>query len=198
MKRALVLLAAGAALTALAVAVGLRDSEPPALNGAQVQPLVPGPFAQADSLAADLLARVRGLDPVACELASRAVRSRNFWDGPAEPAASDDPRVAAIVRWALNAGGPEAVPVLDDGLRDPDTCVRRVAAIRLGRIDHPSAAERLRRALESSNADEREVAALGLGIAEDESAVPVLVRRLEEDDSSRVRRAAAWALGEIE
>ena len=198
MKRAYVLLVAGVAIVAIGLAIGLRDGDPPPLNGAPAQSVASDALAPADSLAADLLDRIRGLDPVACELASRAVRSQNWWGGQAEPAASDDPMVAAIVSWALDAGGPSAVPVLGGGLSDPDPCVRRVAAIRLGRIEDPAALDRLRRSLESTNADEREVAALGLGISENPEAVPALVGRLEGDESPRVRRAAAWALGEIE
>lgn len=198
MKSGTGLVAAVAAAAAVVLAIGLRDGEPPVLNGAPAQPAAPAAGAPADSLAADLLARVRGLDPVACELAARAVRSRNWWGGPAEPAASDDPRVAEIVRWALDAGGPGAVPVLAAGLADADPCVRRVAAIRLGRIEDPAATGALVRALGSPQAGEREAAALGLGIAEDPEAVPALVRALEGDDSPRVRRAAAWALGELD
>jgi HEAT repeat protein len=197
-KRAHALLAAGLAIGAIGLAFALRDREPPPLNGAPAQPVGPESLAPADSLAADLLARIRGLDPVACELASRAIRSRNWWGSPYEPAASDDPRVTAIVHWALDAGGPSAVSVLGGGLGDPDPCVRRVAAIRLGRIEDRTALDRLRRSLESPSPDEREVAALGLGISENPDAVPALVQHLEDDESPRVRRAAAWALGEIE
>ncbi|HUP20008.1 MAG TPA: HEAT repeat domain-containing protein [Gemmatimonadota bacterium] len=197
MRRLPLALGAAAALAAAVLAAALRDGEPPALNGAPVQPLelaVP-----ADSLAADLLERIRGLDPVACELAVGSVRSRSWRGGPPEPAASEDPRVLAVVRWALEEeGGDGAVPVLAAGLADPDPCVRRVAAIRLGRIDDPAASELLRRALESPEPGAREAGALGLGIAEDSAAVPALIARLEGDDSPRVRRAAAWALGEME
>jgi HEAT repeat protein len=198
MSRAHALIAAGVAVGAIALAIGLRKGDPPALNGAPAQPLGSEALGPADSLAADLLERIRGLDPVACELTTRAVRSQNWWGAPFEPAASDDPKVAAIVSWALEGGGPEAVPVLGGALGDTDPCVRRVAAIRLGRVDNPAALERLRRSLESPNATEREAAALGLGISEKSDAVPALVQRLEDDESPRVRRAAAWALGEIE
>ena len=198
MRRSGTLLAASAAVAAMALVVVLRDREPPALNGAPLQPLDVAPAISADTLAADLLARVRGLDAVACELATRAVRSRGSWGDPHQPGASEDPQVAAIVRWALDDGGSEAVPVLGAGLADPDPCVRRLAAIRLGRIEDPSAATWLRRALESANGAEREAAALGLGISDDAEAVPALVRHLAEDESPRVRRAAAWALGAID
>jgi HEAT repeat protein len=181
-------------LAGAAAVLSLRDDRLPVANGAPALPTLP-----ADSLAADLIARVRGLDPVACELAVRAVRSRNWGGGPAEPAASDDPHVNAIVQWALDdAGGAEAVPVLGAALADPDGCVRRTAAIRLGRIESPAAAARLQDALASADPGTREAAALGLGIAEDPETIPALVRVLEDDASPRVRRAAAWALGEIE
>jgi len=188
----------GFAIVGAVLVAGLRGGDPPSLNGAPVQPPVSAPFLGGDTLAADLLARIRGLDPVACELAARALRWQNTWGGAADPAASDDPRVGAIVRWALDAGGPEAIPVLAEGIRDPDPCVRRVAAMRLGRIETPAAAERLRRALESTNPAEREAGALGIGVAEDAASIPALVEALGRDESPRVRRMAAWALGEIE
>lgn len=195
MRRAPILLISIAVLAGAALVLSLKDDHLPEANGAAAPPRLP-----ADSLAADLIARIRGLDPVACELAIRAVRSQNWWGGgPAEPAASEDPHVMAIVQWALDdAGGAEAIPVLGAALGDVDPCVRRTAAIRLGRIDHPAAMSRLRDALGSDEAGEREAAALGLGVAEDATAIPALVRVLEDDGSPRVRRAAAWALGEIE
>ena len=198
MRRLAGLAVAAAAVTALALAAGLREAEPPALNGAPVQP--PAPAVPADSLAADLLQRIRGLDPVVCELAVRAVRSRNWWGSdPMEPTASQDGRVLAVVRWAVaEEGDAAAIPVLAAGLTDGDPCVRRMAAIRLGRIEDPAVAGRLRDALESPVAGTREAGALGLGIAGDPASVPALIARLEGDESPDVRRAAAWALGEMD
>ncbi len=190
MRRAHVLMAAGAVAAAAGLFAGLREDRLPSANGATLQP-------PADSLAADLIAGVRGLDPVACELAARAMHRNWGRGGPGEPASSDDPRVLAIIDWAMNEGGPGAVPVLGAALADPDPCARRIAAIRLGRVNDPAATRRLREALEGADPGQREVAALGLGVAEDDAALPALVQALESDASPRVRRAAAWALGEM-
>ncbi len=183
---------ATAALT-LIVGLGSGGSAGPAASPASAQPVA----APTDTLAADLLDRLRGLDPVACALATRTIRSRNMWVGDMPSTGNDDARTAEIVAWALEEGGAAAIPVLAGALGDADGCVRRVAAIRLARIDEPAALERLTRSLDAAAPGEREAAALGLGIRGHESAIPALVQRLERDDSAQVRRAAAWALGEI-
>lgn len=146
-----------------------------------------------------LVEAIRGADPVICELAARAVRSRDgFWGSTPHPAAVADPEVQRIVEFAVGSEGAGTEEVLAGALSDADPCVRRIAAMRLGRIGTDIAHARLAEALESGSAAAREAAAVGLGISDDPRAIPALVRRLEEDDDVRVRRAAAWAMGKID
>jgi hypothetical protein len=160
----------------------------------------------ADSLANALLSTVRGADPVVCELAVRAVDGRHGWSSTADDLAGVGmpltPLQRATVQWAI-AGGEEgfadaaAVEPLTTGLRDPDPCVRRVAALKLGRGRDPRGIAALRAALAAPDASLRAVGALGLGYAEDPATIDDLGGALD-DSSPEVRAAAAWALGEIE
>lgn len=149
--------------------------------------------------AARLLDAVRGAEPVVCELAARAVRSRDgYWGQTPHPAAVDDAEVLGAVEFAVGSGGEGTEEVLAAALPDPDPCVRRIAAMRLGRVGTEEAHRRLAETLEGANAPAREAAAVGLGIADDARAIPALARRLAEDGDARVRRAAAWAIGKID
>ncbi len=149
--------------------------------------------------AARLLSAVRGADPVVCELAARAVRSRDgYWGQTPHPAAVEDESVLGAVEFAVGSGGEGAEGVLAAALSDPDPCVRRIAAMRLGRVGTEEAHRRLAETLEGADAAAREAAAVGLGIADDARAIPALARRLAEDGDARVRRAAAWAMGKID
>jgi HEAT repeat protein len=147
---------------------------------------------------------VRGANPVLCELATRSADAGGWWSrfGPLSDNPLDvDSASATLVAW-IQRGHKNAavVPRLRAGLRDTDACVRRVAGGLLGRVDHPSATAALVAALDDTSADTRYVAALGLGMSERSAtngAVASLIRRLA-DDSPRVRRSAAWALGSVE
>lgn len=174
-----------------------------------------GPSAQAeaatarvptDSLASALLETVRGADPVVCELAVRAVDGRHGWSSTADELAGVGtpltPLQRATVQWAIEGEEPEgadaaAVEPLAAGLRDPDACVRRMAALKLGRTGDPRGIAALRAALVGPEVTQRAVGALGLGYAEDPAAIDDLGGALD-DASPEVRAAAAWALGEIE
>ena len=151
------------------------------------------------------LTAVRGADPLLCELAARNVDMHGWWSrfGPMVDNPLDvDSSSAVLVAWVQRGNkNPILVPRLRTAMRDTDACVRRVAASFLGRIDHPTAIAALVAALDDASADTRHVAAIGLGLADDKSvgggAVESLMRRLR-DDSPRVRRSAAWALGSLE
>ena len=154
---------------------------------------------------ARLLQAVRGSDPFLCELATRQVDQHGWWSnwGPlgANPLELDSTS-AAMVAWIQRKhNDPSVVPRLRAGMRDQDACVRRVAGSFLGRVDHSSAIAALLAALDDENAETRNVAALGLGLGDDDmrpaGVIEPLVRRLR-DDSPRVRRSAAWALGALE
>ncbi|HJR53551.1 MAG TPA: hypothetical protein VJ982_07530, partial [Gemmatimonadota bacterium] len=64
-----------------------------------------GPAIPADSLAAQLLATVRGSDPVVCELAVRAVDGRHGWSSTVDELAGVGapltPLQRATIRWAV-------------------------------------------------------------------------------------------------
>lgn len=174
-----------------------------------------GPSAQAeaatasvpsDSLASALLETVRGADPVVCELAVRAVDGRHGWSSTADELAGVGMTMTALqratVQWAVQGDEPKesdaaAVEPLAAGLRDPDACVRRMAALKLGRTRDPRGIAALHDALEAPDVAQRAVGALGLGYAEDPAAIDDLGAALD-DASPDVRAAAAWALGEIE
>jgi hypothetical protein len=165
-----------------------------------------GPAIPADSLAAELLTTVRGADPVVCELAVRAVDGRHGWSSTADELAGVGARLTSLqratIRWAVAGGDderaePAAVAPLATALADADPCVRRMAALKLGRMRDPRGLEALRGALASGDADQRAIGALGLGYSEDPAAIEALGGVLD-DASPEVRAAAAWALGEIE
>ena len=149
-----------------------------------------------------LLESVRGVNTLACELATRSVDMHGSWsmwgDLSGNPLETDSAS-AALISWIQeDHGDPALVPRLQASLHDSDACVRRVAGSFLGRIQHPRAVAALLAALDDASADTRYVAAIGLGLAHDPpGALQPLVRRLR-DESAAVRRAAAWALGSLE
>ena len=142
------------------------------------------------------LARMRGTNAFACELALINIDHRN-WFGGLSNQISDSPFVDDSMALAL----PEelqtqaVIEPLMAGLRDSDACVRRTAASLLGRT--PRASERLRGALDDSSPDMRALAAFALGLAEDSAAAPRLLSLLR-DASPIVRATAVAALGELE
>lgn len=189
---------------AAAILVVCRSGDAgPAAQAQAAAALVP-----ADSLAAQLLATVRGSDPVVCELAVRAVDGRHGWSSTADElagvGATLSPLQRATIRWAVNGGDDErvgasaaAVEPLATALADPDLCVRRMAALKLGRMRDPRGMDALRRALGAADPGQRAIGALGLGYSEDPAAIDALGGVLD-DASPEVRAAATWALGEIE
>jgi hypothetical protein len=176
--------------------------------GPSAQAQSAGPAIPADSLATQLLATVRGADPVVCELAVRAVDGRHGWSSTADELAGVGAPLSrlqrATIQWAVageddasSGASAAAVAPLARALAEPDACVRRMAALKLGRMRDPRGIDALRGALASADADQRAIGALGLGYAEDPSAIEALGGALD-DASPEVRAAATWALGEIE
>ena len=207
MKRSTHVRAAGiASLFVLAAAILVVCRSGDAGPAAQAQSA--GPAIPADSLAAQLLATVRGSDPVVCELAVRAVDGRQGWSSTADELAGVGVPLSrlqrATIQWAVAGGEDEqsgasatAVAPLATALADPDACVRRIAALKLGRMRDARGMDALRRALASVDAGQRAIGALGLGYSEDPAAIDALGGALD-DASPEVRAAATWALGEIE
>ena len=150
------------------------------------------------------LEAVRGANPIACELATRNADSGGWWSrfGPLGDNPLDvDSASATIVAWVQRGHkNVSVVPRLRAALRDSDACVRRIAGGLLGRVDHPTATAALVAALDDASADTRAIAAIGLGMSDRSNTngtVSSLIRRLS-DESPRVRRSAAWALGSVE
>jgi hypothetical protein len=167
-------------------------------------PPAPDPSASAaaqESQARALLAAVRGISPVACALAVQAVGNGWGFSGDAEDAPAlgrGDADARPVLEWA-NGRSPsrDDVATLSDGLGDPDTCVRRMAARLLARANDAGGTDALVGALRGGDATRREAAILGLGWAGDARAVQPLIGLLADADPE-VRGGAAWALGHTE
>jgi hypothetical protein len=152
-----------------------------------------------ESGARPLLAAVRGISPVACELVSQSVG--NGWGmggGDAEDAPSlvqRDEATGRVLAWlgAQTASADDAA-ALRDGLGDPDACVRRVSARLLGRRRFEGGTDALLTALRSGEPLRRDAAVLGLGYAGDPRSVAPLAALLGDGDAE-VRGGAVWALG---
>lgn len=152
-----------------------------------------------EAQAADPLRRlfdgIRGANAVQCEM---AVGSVGNWYGWRQVSPDRDPQAGAVIAWVdRRHRDPALVPPLAAALKDPDTCVRRMAARLLGRIRVPAARARLLEALGDREAETRRLAAIGLGIFSDKSTTPALVRALNDRDPM-VRAAVAWALGAVD
>jgi HEAT repeat protein len=193
---------AGAFLLLATVVVFCRAGEP----RPEAEAAVTDPALSSDTLATALLAMVRGADPVVCELAVRAVDGRHGWsstvDELAGVGATLTPLQRATVHWAVGDGkrmdrDAASIEPLAAGLRDVDPCVRRMAALKLGRTRAPRAIAELRAALTAPDPGLRAAGALGLGYAEEPGTLGDLADALG-DDSAAVRATAAWALGSIE
>ena len=175
---------------AAAILVVCRSGDAGPAAQAQAAPAIP-----ADSLAVALLATVRGSDPIVCELAVRAVDGRHGWSSTADELAGVGAPLTALqratIQWAVEGGDDEragasatAVAPLATALADPDPCVRRMAALKLGRMRDSRGMDALRGALASADPDERAIGALGLGYSEDPAAIDALGGALVD----RVRR----------
>lgn len=154
--------------------------------------------ASEDETATAFLRHVRGGDPLLCALAARTIGGHHGWWGEASDITETTPLVADLAAWSTRrALDAPAIPVLSDGLDDPDICTRELAALRLGVSRDDQAVDALRDRVMSPDPGVRAAAARGLGHAESRRATSDLVGRLD-DDAPAVRAAAAWALGRIE
>jgi HEAT repeat protein len=152
-----------------------------------------------ESGARPLLAAVRGISPVACELAAQSLG--NGWamaGGDAEDAPSlarrDESTERTLAWLGAQSASADDVAALRDGLGDPDACVRRVSARMLGRRRVEGGVDVLLTALRSGEPLRRDAAVLGLGYAGDPRTVAPLTALLGDGDAE-VRGGAVWALG---
>jgi hypothetical protein len=95
------------------------------------------------------------------------------------------------------AEDPRSIPPLVARLRDDSPRVRATVAWALGEIENRQAVRPLIDALGDPDALVRESVARALGEVDDVAAIPALTNLLGSDREASVRRAAAWALGEI-
>ena len=154
--------------------------------------------AQDTSYGRELLQRMRGVDPVVCQLAGRALDNRWGAWGKSIDGASLNDRDDAVFEWATSGEvGAEMMPVLRTSLGDSDRCVRYTAARMLGRLRNDNLHEELRTELSSTSAEMREAAVLALG-HNDRIGSAATVQRFLRDESLTVKLAAIWALGRIE
>ena len=110
------------------------------------------------------------------------------------------PAAPASGRGGVQAPAPAApapvYPDLLEMLRDQDPRIRRRAAIAVGRVGLPEAAEPLVSVLKDDDPDVRQMVAFGLGLLGDRAATGALTEALGDADW-RVRGRAVEALGRI-
>lgn len=105
---------------------------------------------------------------------------------------------AITVLGKMGAGAEEAVETLVEYVdTDSDPQLQKVTFVALGEIGSEEATQALANKLEMDNEHVRPYAARALGLIGDTRAVDPLTDTLEDDDDSRVRTAAAWALRQI-
>ncbi len=125
-----------------------------------------------------------------------------------------DPAVVPLLRNAMAPGDPcvrqtaarllgrtrhsRAVAALTEALRDPEASTRELAALGLGMSDTPAAFDPLVGALRDAEPGVRAAVANSLGRLDDDRAKAILVPILKNDRVPAVRRAAAYALGELD
>lgn len=146
-----------------------------------------------------LMTKLRGVDPVVCNLVGRSLDHRfggfSFriyaWESLDEP--SD-----ALIDWINRASVKEQlVPVLRRNLSAADGCIRRISARLLGRAEVIDLSAQLKAEMASTTPHVREAALMALGHFDRQSGMDEARQALKDADAS-VRVAAAWALGMIE
>lgn len=187
---------AAAAVVSFTLPGASREVRPAPARPAPQMASSPDPARQVQ----ELLDAVRGLPPLACELAVRG--AFQSWNGgsirPVLTGVGLDERATDLADWSRQRiEDPSVITPLAATLRDPDPCTRVVGARLLGRTRKPEALRTLRVALGHPDAPVRAAAALGLGEAAIPETVDDLVDALRDADPG-VRATVAWALGEVE
>ncbi len=148
----------------------------------------------------ELLGKVRGVDPVVCQLVGRSLDNRwgPGWGGMMLTVNGPALDQNGLLDW-LNSGSVERglLPQLRASLSDGDACVRQTGARLAGRVQVPDLSAELTAELTSSNPRTREAALTALGFFDRQSGVDEARRGLRDPDLG-VRKAGAWALGMIE
>ena len=175
------------------------------LAGAGPVPEAPprgAPATGPDSAAvAQLLAGLRGSDPLVCAMATDLLGSGMHWSNGGEDIATLRDAVVAQAavreRYRSPVNDERAVRLLVPELASASACLRRTAAALLGESSSSAARAALRDALRSGDPRLREAATYGLGVAADSADAP-RVRGLLADSDAGVVRLAAWAVGSME
>ena len=218
MRRFRVALTAAAMLAAVALVVALSGRDAAAQSRA----------ANDMDNARTLLEAMRGAGPVACAFAMGTIEGNGGWgrwNGVGEDSESDalrdwlehgltDPSVVPMLKSALGPGDPcvrqtaarllgrshnvTAVRALVESLRDADPSTRDLAALGLGISGDPAGFDPLVGALSDTAARVRATSAASLGRLGDQRATAALVPLLSHDPAPEVRRAAAFALGQMD
>jgi HEAT repeat protein len=148
----------------------------------------------------ELLEALRHADDGIRESAARALRrmGKEVLQISLENLHSDDPVKRSNAAWELGMIGlAAAVPDLLTALHNSDDNVRCNIVWALGNIGDGTAVHDLIEVLPDSNADVRQAIAYALGRIGENDALHSLTQLLREDESWRVRLAAAKTLGQL-
>src|SRR5262245_17380183 len=187
-------------MTALFIAAALVVQQPDLRSAESVTPL---------------LAALRSADPAVCDLAGRSLTNGWGWSGDPDvpmptpmptptPTPTPMPRAGGLdvrlprlgVRGARDLD-PQVLAVFRSALKDPNRCVRSIAARMVARARPSWAATDLSALAKDASPDLRETGLLGLGGLEDPQTIGVMTAALGDGQPS-VRAMAAWALGQLE
>ncbi len=109
------------------------------------------------------------------------------------------PLVRQAAAWALGrVRDPQASTALEAALRDSDAAVRAAAVEAIGERQEETLLTALLHRLHDQDAFVRRQAARALGRLRSHAATLALMERLLKEKDPEVKRAIAWALGEIE
>src|SRR5262245_42684246 len=114
----------------------------------------------------ELLAKVRGVDPMVCQLVGRSLDNRWGPNSGGLMVSVNGPTLdqAAVIDWVNSARIERAlVPILRAGIANGDACVRQTSAHLLGRAQVVDLSAELRGELSSNNPRTREAAVIALG-----------------------------------
>ena len=161
-------------------------------------------FALTDGEIRQLLEALSSDDACVRELSIRLLgheeHSATVREGLLSRLRESNPRLREIAALGLGMiEGREVVQPLVAALRDGEVGVRANAAWALGRIEDGRALRPLRDLFADRSETVREAAVFAAGHFDDStSSVAALTRVLRDDEAASVRRAAAWALGQLE
>ena len=161
-----------------------------------------------DPRAAEAMCRFLELNPVTNSIAVKTlVRAGKKALSPLKELLSSNNNKVKIAAMAVLSGIKEefAIEILVSMLKDENDEVRRAAIWDLNENSHRwtesvyagSAVQILKKELKDSDPLKRAFAAWALGMMKESSSADLLIERFENDESSGVKEASAFALGEL-